>query len=1074
MNSNKRSGRPSGSKSFKNPTKKFGGAKPKSRSEANAAGYEKRLARKGKKPSNDLNDLYEHVESKERRSKVTLDLDRDEEYDYAVGLDSKNEDERAELRARLIGENQDDEEIASEDDEEIDSDAAFEEEDEERFAGFFSAKKNKSKSLQKKKGKSAVRFAEVDLNEDEDMDSDEGGKQNASGSESEEEEEEEEGDDDEFIDLLDVLDGKGEIDMGSDDESKRDERPTASTSKSAESGEDEDMEEDEHGSEEEEDEDEDEEMEIAPSDDEDAPEALDQLNDFVSGLDVSAKKRKAPEDETNDNTTGEPRTTRKRRLITKEKTEAGEENEFRAHTSGAKLNLDDLLAPLGGQSSTLQSLKKSTKILDPSSSSSSKTKAKALSAPLPQRIQERFDRQAAYEQTKEEVDKWTETMKRIREAEHLSFPLQAEGKSKPSNLELNAKFKPTTEMESAVDALLRSAKMREEDIHNTEDTMLKMNNLSVEEVAERRAELRKMRELMFRAEIKARRVKKIKSKTYRKIKRKEKERLGEKIDEDLGSDAEDGEAGKLKAEMDRARERATLRHKHTGKWATRMRGKEGLNEETRRDIEDMLARGEKLRRRIKGVGSDEDEDEDESSDDDDGLDAEAGIERIKEGAFNELKRLENDDENDGEEGTGKKGKSVFEMKFMKDAMARKALEANREVDDFIKEMGGTVHREGEDSDVEQEEMQEYDPSTGVLTQRAGGRLTFRPPTTTTHQSQPRTLATFSDTSSVTLKSTDLLSPPPASPTVTKKSELSNAKPQEQVNPWLVHDASADSSKPKLAKKVNEVVVSKDSKFAEKSKARLKKSAMKKAEEREKAADDAVVEISMDAVMTASTSVAPAAAPSASASKEANKKRKGASAKNGKAAVASQPAADNDDASDDDINVELEAQEQALAMKGKGKANGVTAFEQRDLVALAFAGDNVVQNFEEAKQREIAADAPREVDTTIPGWGSWGGTGAKKAPPKPQRIKKIAGIDPTTRADYGKKNIIISEKRDKKAGKYLVKDLPYPYTSKAQFARAMERPLGAEWNTRVGFQRGTLPKVVKKPGVIINPLEKQHT
>ena len=62
--------------------------------------------------------------------------------------------------------------------------------------------------------------------------------------------------------------------------------------------------------------------------------------------------------------------------------------------------------------------------------------------------------------------------------------------------------------------------------------MLQMNQpLSVEEVAQRRGELRKMRELMFRAEIMARRVGKIKSKTYRRIKRKEKERLGEKINE---------------------------------------------------------------------------------------------------------------------------------------------------------------------------------------------------------------------------------------------------------------------------------------------------------------------------------------------------------------------------------------------------------------------------------------------------------------------------------------------------------------------------------------------------------------
>lgn len=85
----------------------------------------------------------------------------------------------------------------------------------------------------------------------------------------------------------------------------------------------------------------------------------------------------------------------------------------------------------------------------------------------------------------------------------------------------------------------------------------------------------------------------------------------------------------------------------------------------------------------------------------------------------------------------------------------------------------------------------------------------------------------------------------------------------------------------------------------------------------------------------------------------------------------------------------------------------------------------------------------------------------RGPPKKKFIKKVAGIDPNSRSDVNKSHVIISEKRDKKAAKYLVKDLPYPYTSKAQFDRRMEQPLGVEWNTRVGFQRGTLPKVVKK-------------
>ena len=94
-------------------------------------------------------------------------------------------------------------------------------------------------------------------------------------------------------------------------------------------------------------------------------------------------------------------------------------------------------------------------------------------------------------------------------------------------------------------------------------------------------------------------------------------------------------------------------------------------------------------------------------------------------------------------------------------------------------------------------------------------------------------------------------------------------------------------------------------------------------------------------------------------------------------------------------------------------------------------------------------------------GTWGGVGLTKPPPKPERIKHFPGIDPSKRQDAGKSHVIISEKKDKKAEKYLVKDLPFPYTSKAQFERRMEVPLGVEWNTRKGFQRGTMPRVTKK-------------
>ena len=48
-------------------------------------------------------------------------------------------------------------------------------------------------------------------------------------------------------------------------------------------------------------------------------------------------------------------------------------------------------------------------------------------------------------------------------------------------------------------------------------------------------------------------------------------------------------------------------------------------------------------------------------------------------------------------------------------------------------------------------------------------------------------------------------------------------------------------------------------------------------------------------------------------------------------------------------------------------NGLKAFKQRDLVAEAFAGDNVVEEFEREKEAQIKADAPGVEDTSLPGW-----------------------------------------------------------------------------------------------------------
>ncbi len=269
-------------------------------------------------------------------------------------------------------------------------------------------------------------------------------------------------------------------------------------------------------------------------------------------------------------------------------------------------------------------------------------------------------------------------------------------------------------MESAVDKLLKSAKMREQDIAQTES--LKMNHLSVEEVAARRAELAKMRDLMFRNEAKAKRIAKIKSKTYRRLKKKQKDKLAAKIAELEGEDDDDDV--QMKMEVDRARERATLRHKNTGKWAKAMKARGGLEEDQRQEIHDMLDRGERLRRRIQGQDSgddNEDEDDDETEDDGDGA-----RERFKAGIYDELAKLREDGEEDPSL-EAKKGKSVFEMKFMKDAALREKHRVDNMADDFVKEMNGLGSEEASD-----EGEPEGAQTQNAAVQRVGGRVSFRP------------------------------------------------------------------------------------------------------------------------------------------------------------------------------------------------------------------------------------------------------------------------------------------------------------------------------------------------------------
>jgi U3 small nucleolar RNA-associated protein 14 len=95
-------------------------------------------------------------------------------------------------------------------------------------------------------------------------------------------------------------------------------------------------------------------------------------------------------------------------------------------------------------------------------------------------------------------------------------------------------------------------------------------------------------------------------------------------------------------------------------------------------------------------------------------------------------------------------------------------------------------------------------------------------------------------------------------------------------------------------------------------------------------------------------------------------------------------------------------------------------------------------------------------------GSWGGKGLKKRKTtNPRFLLKTAGTEAAARKDFGQSNVIISERSERKAKQFLPKDLPYPYTSVAQYQASLAQPVGGEWNSRTAVQRETMPRVIKK-------------
>ncbi|RKO89789.1 Utp14 protein-domain-containing protein [Blyttiomyces helicus] len=947
--------------------------------------------------------------------------------------------------------------IDEEDDEEIDEDEAFDDEDEEKYGAFFA---DKGTSDKRKKS------TELNLNEteeDEDEDEDE---------EMDDDEEEEDFEPDAMMNLSDMLGGasSAQAKKPARHSSKEDEMYASLVTKGNESEDevevdDELLDDDESEEEDEEEEEEDEygtttrkarEPKFSTEDGE-------ALTSFVRSLD--ARKGRG----------GDAEGKRKRAA---EVTEAYDESEFNL---GPRPGYDDTAAsrPTIGFSDFLEalneetgfgSLKKQLQTLDKGITRGKK--AGPLDAPLPKRIQDKFGRDAAYTEAKKEVSKWTGIVKKNREADHLSFPMNLAPAQNATNASLVEKF----------------------------------------ELLERRAELAKMRSLLFYKEQKQKKIAKIKSKTYRKVHKKDKQDLSLEELKRLDPELAKQEMEKLAAE--RAQERMTLKHKNTGKWAKQMLGRHDADPETRKALMSQLDKHEALKRQIKGLDSDESDGDDGASIDGDG----------REEAIAALEKLEREMD-DPEDAGATKG--VFAMKFMQRGLDRQRAEARAEVrrarDDLEsgdyegsdgegasggeggaptgpKEVGTAVGgnagrrvfggektggaRPGASDDEDGAELLNEMNETRV---RAAGPVTidfvqksktpakeiirqtplfevqpftveeaddkaFRAGANKTRIEESETIikpkATTFDAASIAAAPVPSAAPLTSKvqpPTASRAHPRPTAEPVSESNPWL---ATGDDTV--FAKKSSKSNVG-DSK-AEKALDKLSK-VRKRVRGSGDGADSNVL-IDLGGVRALETEAAdeepePAPAPAAKPPR--------------RTVVA--PAAGEDSDADSDVG---EAEMPKMSMV---HASEVKMLSNREIMRMAFAADDVAADFEEEKRRAIDVDKPKETDLTLPGWGSWGGSGVK--PKKKKRVVQAAkpheGVDESKRRDAQLKHVIINEKRQKKSVKYMVQNLPHGVGNREQYERTIQMPVGREWNAASVHTDLIKPRVMTKLGTVIAPL-----
>ena len=217
-------------------------------------------------------------------------------------------------------------------------------------------------------------------------------------------------------------------------------------------------------------------------------------------------------------------------------------------------------------------------------------KKKSLNVPLNKPAADQASRIANYEDVKARTSrKWGDIIRTHQTADHLSFPLPVI-QSLDDESRVVPKKSTMNEMEQKIESLLSSSENRLEDTKEltvAEEKLLQ--SLSVEEAQERLHELQRTRALLSYQEAKMKREAKIKSKSFHRIRKREKLRDALKDFEALKQSDPKAALEQLQEfDKSRALERASLRHRNTGKFAKQAKIRAKYDDGARSALEEQM------------------------------------------------------------------------------------------------------------------------------------------------------------------------------------------------------------------------------------------------------------------------------------------------------------------------------------------------------------------------------------------------------------------------------------------------------------------------------------------------------